>query len=191
MSSRKDLSDRTLLEAYADTGDTECLGVFLKRYETSLVRFVSNFLGDEDAAQDIVQETFLRVAKRPGRLLGIRNCHNWLLKVARNLSIDHLRRLGRQRKHSQALADQAGSRQAAVEAADQKLGRSERRERVRAEINNLRPRLKEVMLLKIQEAKSYREIAEITGLTVTNVGYLVHQAMQALKLKLKDLRGGS
>ena len=47
------------------------------------------------------------------------------------------------------------------------------------------------MLLKIQEARTYREIAEITGLTVTNVGYLVHQAMQTLKLKLKDLREGS
>ena len=44
------------------------------------------------------------------------------------------------------------------------------------------------MLLKIQEGKSYREIAEITDLTVTNVGYLVHQAMQSLKLQLKDLR---
>ena len=59
------------------------------------------------------------------------------------------------------------------------------------EIDRLRPKLKEVMLLKVQESKSYREIAEITGLTVTNVGYLVHQAMQALKLKLKDLREDS
>ena len=191
MSTKKELTDRSLVEAVVDSGDTECLGILLQRYETSLVRFVTNFLGDRDTAQDIVQETFLRVAKSPRKLIGIQSCHNWLLRVARNLSIDHLRRLGRQRKHSQALADQAGSRQAAVEAADQKLGRSERRERVRTEINNLRPRLKEVMLLKIQEAKSYREIAEITGLTVTNVGYLVHQAMQALKLKLKDLRGGS
>ena len=44
------------------------------------------------------------------------------------------------------------------------------------------------MLLKVQESKSYREIAEITGLTVTNVGYLIHQAMQALKTNLRDLR---
>ena len=46
----------------------------------------------------------------------------------------------------------------------------------------------QIMLLKIQEAKSYREMAGITGLTVTNVGYLVHQAMQTLKHRLKDLR---
>ncbi|MEE3054032.1 MAG: sigma-70 family RNA polymerase sigma factor [Planctomycetota bacterium] len=188
MSSLKDLSDRTLLEAYADTGDTECLGVFLKRYETSLVRFVSNFLGDEDAAQDIVQETFLRVAKRPGRLLGIRNCHNWLLKVARNLSIDHLRRLIRQRKHQGALNEDAARKANAAGTAGEALEKSERETRVRNEIGRLRPRLKEIMLLKVQESKSYREIAEITGLTVTNVGYLVHQALQILRQRLRDLR---
>ena len=188
MASKNELTDRTLIEVFVDTGDTECLGVFLKRYESSLVRFVTNFLGDADAAQDIVQETFLRVAKRPRKLIGIQSCHNWLLRVARNLSIDHLRRLARQRKHSRALLEKAGGERDAVETADQKLGRSESRDRVRTEINNLRPRLKEIMLLKIQEGKSYREIAEITDLTVTNVGYLVHQAMQTLKLKLKDLR---
>ena len=47
------------------------------------------------------------------------------------------------------------------------------------------------MLLKVQEGKSYREIAEITGLTVTNVGYLIHQAMQTLKVRLEDLRENS
>ena len=188
MATKKELTDRTLIEVFIDSGDTECLGVLLQRYETSLVRFVTNFLGDRDTAQDIVQETFLRVAKRPRKLIGIRSCHNWLLRVARNLSIDHLRRLARQRKHSQALLEKAGGERDAVETADQKLGRSESRDRVRTEINNLRPRLKEIMLLKIQEGKSYREIAEITDLTVTNVGYLAHQAMQTLKLKLKDLR---
>lgn len=45
-----------------------------------------------------------------------------------------------------------------------------------------------VMLLKIQEGRSYREIAEITGLTATNVGYLIHQAMKTLKVRLEGLR---
>ena len=47
------------------------------------------------------------------------------------------------------------------------------------------------MLLKVQEGKSYREIAEITGLTTTNVGYLIHQAMKTLKTRLEDLREAS
>ncbi|MEE3230238.1 MAG: sigma-70 family RNA polymerase sigma factor [Planctomycetota bacterium] len=179
------MTDRTLLEAYADTGDSECLGIFLKRYETSLIRFVSNFLGDEGIAQDIVQETFLKVARRPGKLLGVTSFHSWLLKVARNQSIDHLRRVIRQRKHSSRLQQETASQ---ADTVIETLEHSERSARVRMEIDRLRPKLKEVMLLKVQESKSYREIAEITGLTVTNVGYLVHQAMQALRSSLRDLR---
>lgn len=182
------MTDRTLLEAYADTGDSECLGIFLKRYETSLIRFVSNFLGDEGIAQDIVQETFLKVARRPGKLLGVNSFHNWLLKVARNQSIDHLRRVIRQRRHSSRLQQEAASQAAQADTVIEALEHSERSARVRAEIDRLRPKLKEVMLLKVQESKSYREIAEITGLTVTNVGYLIHQGMQALRSSLRDLR---
>ena len=182
------MTDRTLLEAYADTGDSECLGIFLKRYETSLIRFVSNFLGDEGIAQDIVQETFLKVARRPGKLLGVKSFHNWLLKVARNQSIDHLRKVVRQRRHKNRLQQEAASQVAQADTVIETLEHSERSARVRMEIDRLRPKLKEIMLLKVQESKSYREIAEITGLTVTNVGYLVHQAMQALKSSLRDLR---
>ena len=188
MAAKETMTDRTLLEAYADTGDSECLGIFLKRYETSLIRFVSNFLGDEGIAQDIVQETFLKVARRPGKLLGVRSFHNWLLKVARNQSIDHLRRVIRQRKHKSKLQQEAESRAAQANTAIETLEHSERNARDRMEIDLLRPKLREVMLLKVQESKSYREIAEITGLTVTNVGYLVHQAMQALRSSLRDLR---
>lgn len=188
MAAKETMTDRTLLEAYADTGDSECLGIFLKRYETSLIRFVSNFLGDEGIAQDIVQETFLKVARRPGKLLGVRSFHNWLLKVARNQSIDHLRKVVRQRRHKNRLQQEAASQVAQADTVIETLEHSERSARVRMEIDRLRPKLKEIMLLKVQESKSYREIAEITGLTVTNVGYLVHQAMQALKSSLRDLR---
>ena len=68
------------------------------------------------------------------------------------------------------------------------LNGSEPTARVRNEMARLRPRLRLVMLLKIQEGRSYREIAEITGLTATNVGYLIHQAMKTLKVRLEGLR---
>jgi len=179
------MTDQDLLRAYADSRDVESLGAFLLRYQESLIRFVANYLRDETAAQDIVQETFLRVARQPSRLLDVTSCHNWLLSVARNLSVDHLRRKIRRRKHTEAYQDQAVR---STEAVDAEISRVEVRERVRREIDGLRPRLRELMLLKVGEGKSYREIAEITGLSVTNVGYLIHQAMRTLKFRLQDLR---
>ena len=63
--------------------------------------------------------------------------------------------------------------------------KEEMRARVQAEIEHLGPRYRELLLLKVQEDKSYREIAEITGLTVTNVGYLLHMAMKELSRRLQ------
>ena len=188
MAPAREMTDQDLLRAYVHSRDVEYLGVFLGRYEGPLMRFVANFLRDESAAQDIVQETFLRVAKKPSKLLDVNSCHNWLLRIARNLSIDHLRRLARIRKHSRALEYETARSAAGAVPASDKLEKSERITRVRGEIDQLRPRLRMVMLLKVQEGKSYREIAEITGLTVTNVGYLIHQAMKTLKVRLQDLR---
>ena len=57
---------------------------------------------------------------------------------------------------------------------------------VRVEIDRLPPRQRELLLLRVQEKKSYKEIAEIAGLTATNVGFILHQAMKALSTRLKD-----
>ena len=189
MTPAREMTDQDLIRAYVDSNDVDSLGVFLCRYERLLIRFVANFLRDETAAQDIVQETFLRVAKKPSRLLGVNSCHNWLLRIARTLSIDHLRRLVRTRKLTRSL--EVATVEVEASTAGEKLEVVERKSRVRNEISQPRPRLRLVMLLKVQEGKSYREIAEITGLTVTNVGYLIHQAMQTLKVRLEDLRENS
>jgi len=185
------MTDQDLLRAFVDSRDTESLGALLGRYQNSLVRFVANYLQDDAVAQDIVQETFLRVTRQPRKLLEVSSCHNWLLSVARNLSVDHLRRTMRRRRHTRALGEQRRRAPSASEPAEADVLRAETRQRVRDEIHRLKPRLRELMLLKVGEEKSYREIAEITGLSVTNVGYLIHQAMQTLRYRLKDLREGS
>jgi RNA polymerase sigma-70 factor (ECF subfamily) len=182
------MTDRDLLRAYADRRDVDALGVFVGRYQDSLVRFVAGFLKDDGAAQDVVQETFLRVARQPAKLTGVDSPHNWLLRVARNLSVDYLRAAIRRRRHTREYAAERQEAVAVAEPATEALEREEVRERVRREIDGLSPRLRELMLLKVQEGKTYREIAEITGLSVTNVGYLLHRAMKLLAGRLKDMK---
>ncbi len=183
------MTDRELLRAYAESSDGDALGVFVTRYQGTLLRFVSKLLGDREAAQDVVQDTFLQVARHPKRLLDIENHHNWLLRVARNLGISHLRRRSRARKHTEAFASRvAAEAQAREEEKSRALEEEETRSLVRSEINRLSERHREVLLLKVQEEKSYREIAEITGLSVTNVGYLLHQAVKELSRRLNRNR---
>ena len=182
---RAQMTDRELLLTYVQSGDGDSLGVFMTRYQESLTRFAARFLGDPEAAQDVVQETFLQVARHPRRLLDVESCHNWLLRVVRNLGVSHIRRAVRFRRHNGVFArrleaegtTRVGPELAAVDAADL-------RERVQAEIGRLPHKQREVLLLKVQEERTYREIAEITGLSVTNVGYILHHAMKDLSRRM-------
>ena len=184
MAPAREMTDQDLIRTYVDLQDVESLGVFFCRYKRALMRFVSNFLQDESAAQDIVQESFFRVARKPARLLDVNSCRNGLLKIALNLSIGHLRHSVRMKKITGSMENGA----ALTAATSNNLEGSDSTARVRNEMARLRPRLRMVMLLKVQEGRSYREIAEITGLTATNVGYLIHQAMKTLKVRLEGLR---
>ncbi len=53
-------------------------------------------------------------------------------------------------------------------------------------IGSLPPRQQEVLLLKFQHGLSYKQIAHVTGLSVSNVGFLIHTAIKALRQKLGD-----
>ncbi|MGA1781585.1 MAG: RNA polymerase sigma factor, partial [Planctomycetota bacterium] len=64
-----------------------------------------------------------------------------------------------------------------------------RRACTRAEIDRLPPRQREVLLLRIEEGKSYREIAEIIGTTPTNVGVILHRTMGVLATRLAPIGG--
>ena len=179
------MTDQELLRTYTESRDADSLGAFVARYQASLVRFAGRLLGDADAAQDVVQETFLQVARHPARLLEVQSCHNWLLRVTRNIGVSRIRRDARARKHAEVFRERARiDAKGKAQDASHALETEELKAQVRSEIDRLNPRSREVLLLKVQEEKSYREIAEITGLTVTNVGYILHRAMKELSGRL-------
>jgi RNA polymerase sigma-70 factor (ECF subfamily) len=182
------MTDRELLLAYVELRDAASLGVLLERHQDSLLRFVSRLLGDPHAAQDVVQETFLEAARHPQRLLRVDSCQNWLLRVARNRSVDWLRKETRRRRHTEAAAlrSESSSEDAGPAASSE---RAERCAAMRREIDRLPPRQKEVLLLRIEAGKSYREIAEITGYSSTNVGYILHRTMKDLSARLAPGEG--
>src|ERR1043165_314432 len=181
------LTDRQLIEAYAGKRDSLAFGEFVGRHERALLSFASAYLRDETLAQDVVQEAFLRAARDPHRLLKSQDNQssgrNWLLKVVRDLSVDSLRKKATERR---AMSGKAEIAETTSPAPDAMLEAQEQAKVARDAIDRLRPRLRELLILKVREGKSYKEIAGITGLTVTNVGFLLHQAMQELQ---KEVRG--
>ena len=154
------------------------LGAVLERYERPLLRHAGSVLADPAAAQDVVQECFLRLlANGPP----VENLSAWLHRVTHNLAVDHLRAESRRHRLHAAAAQE---RVETVPAADEGLVRAATQDLVDRAIQELTPNERAVLHLKLKADKSYREISAITGLSTTNVGYLIHQAVKKVASRL-------
>jgi RNA polymerase sigma-70 factor (ECF subfamily) len=161
---------------------------FLERaiaaHQTALVRYASRLLGDPDRARDVVQDTFTRLmAQRPEGLDG--HVAEWLFTVCRNRAMDVLRKESRMRRFAEGQAERLtggepipGRRLEAEEARDRALGL----------LGALPANQQEVVRLKFQNGFSYKQISGITGLTVTNVGFLIHTAVSRLRREFAAAR---
>jgi RNA polymerase sigma-70 factor (ECF subfamily) len=172
------VTDAALLEALRESpGRT--LPALLARFERPLLRHAAAVLRDASAAQDVVQDAVLRLLAHRGR---IDNLAAWLMRVTHNLALDHLRKeKRRQRLHLEASAGP----EPLAEPADRALERREAAARVREELARLAPHERAVLSLKVREGRSYKEIAAITRLSESNVGYLLHHAMKKLLARLR------
>ena len=146
------------------------------RFERPLLAYACRMLGaDFSAAQDVVQETFMRLCREDPVKLDDRLAA-WLFTVCRSRVID----LKRQRTalpssdRAAHLADASPDPAAAAEA-DEQAGQ------LATLLDALSPRQQEVLRLRLQAQLSYREIAEVTGLSVSNVGFHLHAAVRSLR----------
>ena len=143
-------------------------------------RYVSRFTGDPDLAEDIVQETFIRLAEHPpADTSGIRA---WLFTVATNLARDVLKVGSRRRR---LLVENGGllrPADATLDAAEA-MEREEARERVRRGLAALSEK-ERLLLLMREEGFKHREIAEAVGTTTASVGTLIARALVKLAAHL-------
>ena len=152
----------------------------LSQYESKLVRYATWIAGDVERAREIVQETFLRLCKeKPERL----NNHlpQWLFTVCRNLAFDVRRKDNRMTPLREA---DAASYPSAAPRPGAALEQKEAMGQVQRVLETLPKNQREVIYLKFQCDLSYKEISEITKLSVTNVGFLIHTAIQSLRKQL-------
>jgi RNA polymerase sigma factor (sigma-70 family) len=150
----------------------------LARYEAPLLRFATKLLRDGDRARDTVQETLLQLCKQDrAKVEGYLAA--WLFRVCRNRALD-LRR-----KESRMETFELGT-----DAADPDAGPSDQAAQredagnVMKILETLPESQQEAVYLRFQGGLSYKEIAEVTGHTVTNVGFLLHAAVKTIRAQL-------
>lgn len=152
----------------------------VQEYEGALVRYATQITGDLDRGRDVVQDTFLRLCRQDPRQLDGRLAQ-WLFTVCRNRALDIRRKEDRMKTMTQ---DQAAA-QLDAGAAVNRVEQQETVDQISRFMDGLSDNQRDVVRLKFQNGLSYKEIAAITELSVSNVGYLIHTAIKALR---KDLQ---
>lgn len=146
------------------------------RFEGPLLRDTRRITGDLETARDVVQEAFLRLCQEePGKVDG--HLAQWLFTVCRRRALDVLKKESRMKNSTGAVVLDRPATDSASEAAE----RQETTSRILELLDRLPVNQQEVVRLKFQAGLSYREISNITGLTVSNVGYLIHTAIGSLR----------
>lgn len=174
--------------------DTPEFIALLDRYERPLIRYARSITGDLDSARDVVQETFIKLARGELRNMeskgrngsdgaGAAGVHleAWLFTVTRNGALDH------QRKHSRIIPmTLPDDRPCADPGPAATLEQRENATTIFGMLDALSPNQREVIRLKFQNDLSYREIADVTKLSVTNVGFLIHAGLKKLRALLRE-----
>ena len=149
----------------------EDLAEVYKTTYRALVRFLYRKVWDADRAEDLAQEAFARaLVHKP------ENARGWLFVVAANMARDEARRAVREKRHLTLLTNEEADPAPAPDAA---VVAELERERVRAALDRLTPRDREVLLLW-DSGLSYDEIAAQTGLAAGAIGTTLARARKRL-----------
>ncbi len=150
----------------------------VRRFERPLLAFAVRFTGEPERARDVVQDTFARFARSgPDEFEG-GDPARWLFTVCRHRALDVCRREGRVTFVDQ---DELANAPSSAPAPDEAAARGDEQALLLRIVAQLPARLQELLQLKFQQNLSYREIAAVTGLSETNVGFLLHTALKKLR----------
>jgi len=156
--------------------DTGALGILLERHWAPVVRYVLGLLDSRDAAEDVAQETFVRLWERREAWELEGSVRALLFRVARNLSLDELRRRSVQQRTARA------AHQTPLQLTpDETLESLELRSVIGRAVDSLPQRRRDVFILVHHHGLSYRETAEVLDLSPQTVA-------NHLTMALADLR---
>ena len=175
----------TLIEAHLQ-GDPLAFGQIVTRYQVRLLNFIYRMIGDRARAEDLVQETFLRVYRHLGRFDRSRKFSTWIYTIASNLAKNELRNLSRSPLISfDQVRAREGEEQRPVDFEDSETRPDDLFERrhLKALVDEAVARLsahhREVFVLRELEGKSYEEIAEIMHCNLGTVKSRLNRARQS------------
>jgi RNA polymerase sigma-70 factor (ECF subfamily) len=182
------------LAAATLAGEARAFTVLADRYHGRLLNFVHRMIGDRDRAEDLVQETFVRVHKHLHRYDQNRKFSTWAYTIAGNLAKNELRNRSRNPMVLfQTLKKNWDEDHRPLEWEDPRyrpddlFRKRDLRSRVEAVVARLPEHHRAVFVLRELEGKSYEEIAEITGVNLGTVKSRLNRARNAFAQMIAPL----
>ncbi len=146
-------------------------------YESPLIGYASTILNDINLARDVVQDTFIRLCQQD--IAKVRHgLKSWLFTVCRHRALD----VRRKNHRLHPLEEIQWQKIACPDLKpDEQADRKEISSRLETYLDRLTANQREVIILRFQQALSYQEIQQITGLKTGNVGFLIHTGLKRLR----------
>ena len=191
----RDEADEALMLRYQG-GEVRAFEILLERHEKPIFNFLLRHVGSRHVAEDLLQDTFLRVVKSAASYQRQAKFTTWLYTIARNLCVDRSRRQKHRRAQSldQPLRDDDGSGTLLDVVPGRELS-AERKtisrrlhEKIEAAVANLSDEQREVFILREFQDLPFKEIAEIVGVSENTAKSRMRYALEKLRLELAEYR---
>ncbi|MDH4226509.1 MAG: RNA polymerase sigma factor [Deltaproteobacteria bacterium] len=179
------VSDIELVKMAA-SGDREAFGLFAERHYGLIYRTAFKWSGVKADAEDITQESLMKLARSIDTFRSESDVKTWLYRVTVNAAKDFHRRNSVKRKYEEAYVSESLGASAADEGIPE---RSEEKDALMAAIGRLSDKLKDALLLVVSEGLSHAEAAKVLGCAVTTVAWRVFEAKRRLSEMLEKGAG--
>jgi RNA polymerase sigma-70 factor (ECF subfamily) len=175
-------ADAFLLDRVRD-GDGAAFERLVRRHQAAVLRVALRLAGDADVAEDLAQRAFLRALDGAGAFRGETGFRAWVLGIVVNLAKNHRRDAAR------FAPLPAEDRAAEPDDPADRLDLARRRERLRAAVDGLPARQREVLLLRIDGELPFAEVARALGVTENAAKVSFHLGVKRLKATLGSEEG--
>lgn len=168
-------------QRYLD-GDNNGLEELVEMYNHSLIFYINGFINNISVSEDIAADTFVELIARKNRFKNDYTFKTWLYKIARNNTIDYLRK---QSKWQAKLIEDVENELADNETLERTILKNEQYKQLHNAMKHMHNEYKDVLHLVYFENMSYDEASAVLGKNIKQIKNLAYRARQALKSELE------
>jgi RNA polymerase sigma-70 factor (ECF subfamily) len=175
----------------ARAGDSSAFRLLVERHGRPVFRLAYRVTGNQQDAEDVVQETFLRAYRQLDRFESRSSFGTWLHRITVNCALDHVRQRPRHQAYDELASEDGGATTGPDEVVspDRLAFSAEVRQRVASALGDLSPAERTAFVLRHFEGRSIEEIGRTLGLRTSATKHSIFRAVQKMRRALEPVAG--